>query len=132
MIWDYRCPRCGKAQEREVPVAMRDLQTCLCGGAMERLQAFVSQHTVIPLHMKSGHDERTYIPAEPAAREKFLADAYRQHGRWRSDLEARSRSDVMADVREAVPETRKTVPSTRQIVEEAFRETKARFGGRTA
>lgn len=131
MIWDYRCPRCGVTQERQVPVDLRDAQHCSCGASLQRVQAFGQQHTIIPPYMRSGHDETTYIPGEPAAREKFLADAYRQHGRWRTDLEAGSRSDVMAKAVEVVPEAPKRPrKTTRQSVEQALRETKARFAGR--
>lgn len=86
MFWDYQCPRCGTQEERSVSVAERDSQVCECGGRLARVQAFRSQLLWVPLSMRSSHDETTYLPSDPAQRQQFLEDAYRQHGKWRSDL----------------------------------------------
>ena len=92
MLWDYTCPRCAQTEERQVPVAERDSQKCgVCHAPMQRAQAFARQKVWVPFYMRSSHDERTYIPADPAQRRKFLEGAYRAHGRWRTDLDAGDR-----------------------------------------
>ncbi len=37
MRYDYRCPVCGREEEREVPVEGRDEQFCGCGAKLKRL-----------------------------------------------------------------------------------------------
>jgi putative FmdB family regulatory protein len=37
-MYEYRCPDCGREENRLVPMAERDHQTCSCGVAHERIE----------------------------------------------------------------------------------------------
>jgi len=86
MTYDYEC-RCGRSEERNVRLADRDLQKCgTCGGRMLRLPHYRHVKVNIPLWFRAGHDESTYLPDKVEERQEFQEAAYREHGRWRSDL----------------------------------------------
>lgn len=86
MTYDFAC-ECGRSEERNVPIAERDTQTCgRCRGPMRRLPHFGHVKFIIPRYMRAGHDDGLVMPDDEEGRTKYMQDAYKQHGKWRNDL----------------------------------------------
>lgn len=81
MIYAYRCRKCLRYYERDVPMEARNEQTCVCG---ERLRRAYRVAVHIPVHMRAAGDDviRQIMPQDvdggPEARKAWLRAAYEQ------------------------------------------------------